>query len=68
MENVQKRNDLNPRRPAVSYIPRVAGALITAVPYGKKKRRGLKNLPDSVGAEAPAARRPLTGKLKVERL
>jgi hypothetical protein len=22
MENVQKRNDLNPRRPAVSYIPR----------------------------------------------
>jgi hypothetical protein len=46
----------------------VAGALITAVPYGKKKRRGLKNLPDSVGAEAPAARRPLTGKLKVERL
>jgi hypothetical protein len=46
----------------------VAGALITAVPYRKKKRRGLKNLPDSVGAEAPAARRPLTGKLKVERL
>ena len=46
----------------------VSGALITAARYGKKKRWRLENLLDSVGAEAPVTRKPVTGKLKVELL
>jgi hypothetical protein len=64
----KKEKTLIPVGPQFHTFLAVTGALITAVPYGKKKRRHLENLPDSVGGEAPIARRPLTGKLKVERL
>jgi hypothetical protein len=64
----KKEQTLIPVGPQFHTFLAVTAALITAVPYGNKKRRRLENLPYSVGAEAPIARRPLTGKLKVERL
>ena len=68
MRNAQREKTLVSVGPQFHTFIAVTGALMTAVPYGKKKRRRLENFPTSVRAEAPVARRPLTGKLKVERL
>ena len=54
--------------PQFHTLSAVTGALIAELPYGKKKNRPLKNIPDSLGAEAPVTKRSLTGKLKIERL
>ncbi len=68
MRNAQKRKDLDLGRAAVSYIPRRYRRACYSSSIRKKKRQRLKNVLGSVGAEAAVARRPLNGKLKVERL